>query len=332
LAQADGAAAAQAAARADTAALEAQTNAQAAYDQLWTDYYAAVDSTAQTYYDTMTASVDYAQAAYIEAVDYSLSAIDYYTDYAAEYAAYCYAYPWDCYTYTYDSASQTYVDVSYVSDQPVATVQVSDVTVNWAGAVNSPTSSAQAYEALVVFANDQLGTVVQPMYAGDLTQEIQIIYSYLPAEAEAYAALLSSADPAYWGILNGGAAAVGSFDCSAGCGGQNIPAELSNASAGVYMLTVSAGMPADDNAALQLITTVYPALNGLAFAKVENAEAGLTYMATTYGLGAGADGQGASLAKLVYAGITQANGQTVVYTLVAVGQAQVDAFFALMTP
>lgn len=155
---------------------------------------------------------------------------------------------------------------------------------------------------LATLPNDQLGMVVQPLYAGDATQEIQLILQTLPSQPEGYAALLAAVDPAYWGVLQGGVAAVGQFDCSSGCSGENIPAELSAASAGVYMLNVSDPMPTDSTAALNLITTVYPALNGLAFAEVTNAESGMAYMATAYGIGEDANGQGTSVAKVVYAG------------------------------
>jgi hypothetical protein len=315
---------------AQEAAQTAQNNAQQAYDQFWADYYTAVDYAAQSYYQTVTASVDYAQQAYYDALNYTTTTIDYYVDYAAEYAEYCYYYPWDCYSYAYDETSGTYTNVEYVSDQPVATVTTGTVAVNWSAVGNVPVSSAEAYEALVVFANDQLGTVVQPLYAGDATQEIQQIMTQLPAEVEGYAALLSGIDTAYWGILNGGVGVVGKLDCSTGCSGENIPAELSSGSAGIYMLSVASPMPADSAGALALITQVYPALNGLAFAEVTNVETGMAYMATAYGLGEDANGQGITLAKVVYTGVMSINNQTVVYALVGVGEAQLQAFFSLM--
>ena len=311
---------------------QTQNAAQQTYDQFWTDYYTAVDSAADVYYQTVTASVDYAQQAYYEALNYTVQTVDYYVDYATEYEQYCFYYSWDCYSYTYDENSGTYVNIEYVSDEPVATFTIEEVNVNWSDVPVEPTSSAEAYEAIVVFASEQLGMVVQPLYAGDATQEIQQIMTFLPPEAEAYAALLSGVDPAYWGILNGGVGVVGTLDCSSGCSGQDIPAELSAASAGVYMLTVTHPMPADSSAALDLITTVYPAFNGLAFAQIENVESGMAFMATTYGIGADASGQGTSVPKVVYAGVMQINNQTVVYGLVAVGEVQVTAFFNQFQP
>jgi hypothetical protein len=50
-------------------------------------------------------------------------------------------------------------------------------------------------------------------------------------------------------------------------------------------------------------------------------------MATAYGIGGG----GTSQAKVIYVGVLNNNGQTAVYALVAVGQAQIDAFFNQMT-
>ena len=306
-----------------------QDTAQQTYDQFWSDYYAAVDYAAQAYYNSVSSSVDYAYNAYIAAVDYTTAQIDYYIDYAAEYSEYCYYYPWECYSYVYDEVSTTYINIEYVSDEPTSYVTLEEFWISWAAA-GDPASSPEAYTALVVFANDQLGTTVQPLYAGDATQQIQVLIQNLPPEAEAYAALLSTVDTAYWGIFNGGVGVVGEMDCSAGCTTDDIPAELSDASAGVYMLNVSAPMPQDDAGALDLITTVYPRLNGLEFAAITDVETGYAYMATAYGVGVDANGQSVTVPKLVVSGVMQVEGVTVVYAVVAVGQAHIDAYYNLM--
>jgi hypothetical protein len=312
---------------------EALNAAQAAYDQLWADYYSAIDYAAETYYNTVAASADALYAAYEEALALTTQTVDYYLDYAATFAEYCYFYPWDCYSYAYNTATGMYEDVSYLSDQPAGEVALGEdaVAVNWpnlAGAV--PASSAEAYEALVVFANDQLGMVVQPLYAGTLTEEIAVLMHALPNSVQAYAALLVDAQ-AYWGIISGGAGAVAVGDCSAAapCAVESFPAALSNASAGVYMLWVGRPMPGSDADALDLVTTVYPALNGLSFSKVTDVQ-GYGFMANAYGVGTNGAGQPATVAKLVYAGVVQIEGQTVVYAMVVVGETYMSAFNDLL--
>lgn len=309
---------------------QAQDNAQQTYDQFWSDYYDAVDYAAQAYYNSVSSSVDYAYNAYISAVDYTTAQVDYYIDYAVEYAEWCYYYPWECYSYVYDETSNTYINIEYVSDQPTATVTLEEFLVNWSAIPVEPNSSAEAYSALVVFANDQLGITVQPLYAGDATPQIQSSLQYLPPEAEAYAALLSSMDGAYWGIFNGGVGVVGSFDCNAGCSLETIPAEFSDASSGVYMLNISAPMVNDDASALDLITTVYPKFNGLEFATIAEIESGYAYMATAFGVGIDDTGQSVTVPKLIVTGVTQVEGTTVVYSMVAVGQMHIDAYYNLM--
>ena len=308
---------------------EIQDNAQQIYDQFWSDYYTAVDYAAQTYYDSVSTSVDYAYTAYISAVDYTTAQIDYYVDYAEEYAQWCYYYPWECYSYVYDEISQTYVNIESVSDVPATTVTLEEFWIDWSSASTDPASTANAYTALVVFANDQLGITVQPLYAGDATYEIQIILQNLPEEAEAYAALLSSMEGAYWGIFNGGVGVVGDINCTNGCSNENIPAELSDASAGVYMLNVVSPMPQNDASALDLITAVYPRLNGLEFAAITDVETGYAYMATAFGVGVDDNGQSVAVPKLIVTGVMQVNGLTTVYATVAVGQASIDAYYNL---
>lgn len=315
------------------ATAEAQAQAQAAYDQFWANYYAAVGYAADAYLEAVVASVDEAYALYMDALNQTVAAIDYTLDYAAEYAEYCYYYPWDCYSYVYDETTGAYQNVEANSDQPAGEVTVGEVTAEatWPDTLDAPASSAEAYEALVVFASSQLGLVVQPLYAGALTEDIVLlIQQVLPDELQAYAALLASAQ-AYWGIVTGGVGAVAVGDCSAEtpCAPGDIPAALSDAAAGVYALRVAQTMPADAAGALDLITTVFPALNGLAFAQVADVETGLAFMATAYGVGVDADDHPVTVAKLIYAGVTPVEGQTVVYAMVAVGEAEIEAFYSL---
>jgi hypothetical protein len=310
---------------------QATTQAQAAYDQLWTDYYAAVDYTAQAYYDTVTASADYMLQTYYEAVDYAVQTVDYYLAYYDQYIAYCAAYPWDCYSYTYDVSTNTYYYVGETSDTPVSTTTIGDVTINVGYPVQAaPAPSAEAYEALVVFANDQLGAVVEPMYAGVATDSIQAVIAYLPDEVEAfYLNSTSISGASYWGLLNGGAAAVAVGDCSSGSCAvtqDNLSLQLSNASAGSYGIFASAAVPGTAEDALALITQVYPKLDGLAFSQITDVEQGFAFTSTAAGLGLDSiTGQPLSVAKVVYACVVNVDGQSFVYALVAVGEGYVEA-------
>lgn len=295
--------------------------AQQSYDQFWTDYYAAVDYTAQTYYDTVTASADYLYQTYVDAVNYTTAAVDYYIDYYDQYVAYCAAYPWDCYMYAYDAATNTYYYVGDVSDEPVATVEIGDVTIQGTYPTTlDPEPSADAYRSLVLFANDQLGAVVQPLYAGTATEEIAEVLAYLPDEIEAYAleTLIVSCD-AHWGILNGGAAGVATGYC------DGAPqAALSSNAAGMYGLHVDAAPPTTDAEALALVTQVFPKLEGLAFATIVDVEQGSAYTATTAGLGVDpVTGEALSVPKVILTGVVTIDGQPYVYALVLVGETYV---------
>ncbi|MBE2270907.1 MAG: hypothetical protein IAE80_21900, partial [Anaerolinea sp.] len=303
--------------------------AQQAYDQLWADYYAAVDYTAQAYYDTVTATADYMLQSYYAAVDYTTQAVDYYIDYYDQYAYYCTLYPWDCYSYAYDAATYTYYYVGDVSDTPAGTTTIGDVTINVGYPIQpTPIPSAEAYEALVLFANDQLGAVVEPLYAGAATDGVQSVLTYLPEEIEALMLnAMSISGAAYWGLLPGGAAAVAVGDCAVNCAitADNLSIQLSSGSAGAYGMLASAAAPTSPDTALQLITTVYPKLEGLAFAQITDVETGYAFTATTASVGYdAATQQPVSSAKVVYAGVVDVNGVPFVYALVAVGQGYVD--------
>lgn len=305
---------------------QAAAAAQQAYDQLWQDYYDAVDTTAQTYYDTVTATSDYLLQSYQEAVDYTTQAIDSYLVYADQYAGYCALYPWDCYSYAYDATVNTYVYVGDVSAAPVATVEIGDVSTQVTIPVTaSPQPSADAYEAIVLFANDQLGATVTPRYAGDATDAVQFVIDRLPAEMQAYVANATALSGAtYWALLQGGMAGVMVGDCTAGnCAitADNLDLHLSSSAAGIYGLLASGVTPATAEAALALITDVYPKLEGLAFAQVTDIDAGMAFTATAATLGVDpVTHQPVSAAKVVYAGVVDVDGQPFVYALVGVGE------------
>jgi hypothetical protein len=100
----------------------------------------------------------------------------------------------------------------------------------------------------------------------------------------------------------------------------------------VYALYAEAAMPSDAAGALDLITKVYPALEGLAFAQISDVE-GFAFTASAAGIGSDpVTGATLSVAKVIYAGVVSVNGKTVVYTLVGVGQPYVDVISGAQIP
>lgn len=304
---------------------EATDNAQEAYDEFWDDYYDAVDETADTYYETTTSVADYYYDVYVDAVDYTVEAVDYYVDYAEQYADYCSTYSWDCYSYAYDESTNTYVYVGDVSINAVASTEAGEVTTTETIVAAEPMPSAEAYEAVVLFANDHLAAVVEPLYAGNATTEMSALLNNLPTHVSAH--LLNTttiAGESYWALLSGGSAAVVVGDCTDGeceVNEQNLSLLLSSESSGVYGLLAATSYPASSSDALQLITDVYPKLEGLAFTELTDIE-GHNYTATAASLGYDAAlGQSVSVVKVIYAGVVDVNGQPYVYAFVAVGEA-----------
>lgn len=314
-----------------TGTAQAQAAAQAAYDLYWADYYTAVSTAAL---ETYNLTLSNAESLYQEAVALAYTAIDTYDEAAAYYATYCLYYPWDCYAYAYDAAAGVYQNVEALSQTPAGQVVMGelDSTIDTAAAlaVETLASSPEAFEAIVVFANDQLGASVEPLYAGSLTQDIANYLMYLPDEIVAYASLFSDVTT-YWGLLRGGVAGVAIVDCATDmiCAVENLAVELSDSSGGLYALVVAAPMPADADAALGLITTVFPKLNGLPFSQIMDMDEGLAFLATAYGVGVDNNGQPLTVAKLIYTGVVNLEGQTMVYALVAVGETQIQAFYGL---
>ena len=132
----------------------------------------------------------------------------------------------------------------------------------------------------------------------------------------------------YWGLLNGGVAAVAVGDCApeADCwvNSDTLELALSSSSTGAYGLIAASTIPATADKALALITQVYPKLEGLAFSQITNIETGMAFTATAAGIGLDPETQQPlSVAKVVYAGVVDFNGQPFVYALVAVGESHV---------
>ncbi|MCI0394514.1 MAG: hypothetical protein L0332_19890 [Chloroflexi bacterium] len=327
------------------AATQAQAAAQDAYEQLWHDYYAAVDYAAQAYYDTVTAAIDYGaetfEAYYDEAVQSAYEVVDYYYNTYYDWTAYCALYPWDCYQYTYDEATGTYMTNETVNNyyytyttgqaapattEAMPTTQAPAPAPAQAPAISPPAPSEAAYEAIVVFANDQLGATVEPMYAGEVTEEVLALLQMLPVYAQnaAYTAVNVST-ASYYALLQGGVAAVSVGECAEGSTCQlssDIPAELSNASLGVYALQTAEALPATAAEALELLTLVYPRLTGLDFTQVTSTDVtipGYAFTATTTSA-ALINGQPGFVTKVVFAGVASVDGRTVVYATVGLGE------------
>ncbi len=308
----------------EQAADDATAAASERYDTFWADYYEAVDETADTYYDTTTAVADYYLDVYVEAVDYTTEAVDYYVDYAEQYDDYCATYPFDCYSYTYDYSTNTYYYTGDISTEPAGTAEAGTVTTTETLTVADPEPSVDAYRAVVLFANDHLAAAVEPLYAGSATPEVGQQLALLPDQISAR--VLNSttvAGETYWGLLNGGVAGVMVGDCTDGecvVTNVNLSILLSSESAGVYGLLADAPYPPDSSVALQLITDVYPKLDGLAFTQLTDVD-GYAFTASAAGLGYDETTQSSvSVTKVIYAGTVEVEGQPFVYVLVGVGE------------
>lgn len=321
---------------------QAVAQAQDAYEQMWEDYYEAVDYAAEMYYDSVTGAIDYGAETYEEyynqAVAQAQQAVNSYYEYYNDYLTYSEMYPWDSYAYTYDEATGQYVTNETVNNYYYnyttgSSESAADITIPTSATVSqavttlpipqAPAPSQEAYETIVVFANDQLGAVVTPAYAGEVTQETLALLASLPAQAQnpLYNAQ-NMAVQAYYGLLNGGVAGVALGDCSEGASCQlsgDIPADISSAALGSYALTTAEAMPASPGDALELITLVYPKLTGLQFTQATDVP-GYAFSAMTSSV-ALENGQPTIVAKAVFAGVINANGRTIVYATVGLGEA-----------
>jgi hypothetical protein len=127
---------------------------------------------------------------------------------------------------------------------------------------------------------------------------------------------------AYYGLLNGGVAAVALGDCSEGAGCQlsgDIPADVSSVALGSYAIQTAEVMPTTPGDALELIKLVYPKLTGLQFTQAADVP-GYAFSAVTSSV-ALQNGQPTFVTKVVFAGVISANGRTVVYATVGLGEA-----------
>ena len=189
--------------------------------------------------------------------------------------------------------------------------------------LTTPTASPDAERVLVEFAQQQLGIVIKPIYAGNATDKADALLKALPPEIQsAMNKMPDLATQSYWGLLGNGVATVNIGECAAGAvctvGGEN-ELELNSASLGIYVLRVSDPTPTDADAALALVQQTFPGLKGLSFSPVENEEIkGYAFYVLVPGVDLGA-GQAAIAAKSVIAGTTDVNGKTVVYAAVGLG-------------
>jgi hypothetical protein len=104
---------------------------------------------------------------------------------------------------------------------------------------------------------------------------------------------------------------------------------LSSSSAGAYAVYANTAVPSEAAGALALITKVFPALEGLAFAQITDIPSGSAFTATAAGLGTDpATDQSLSVAKVIYAGVVDVDGTPLVYALVDVGQPYVNLLAA----
>lgn len=190
-------------------------------------------------------------------------------------------------------------------------------------------SSAEAEAVISDFASIHLGAAFDPLYAGQYgggrlaaqssSDSLDAVLAQLPAEAQQYiSALQNLSGEAYWGVFSNGVGAVGLGDCT----GTNCSIDMDNLD--FYITTISGGLyavytpaaPASAADALNLIVAIYPGLT----------DAGLQQVSTETGYVFEAVGVSGSTAttSLYYAGTISSAGQTLVYTLVAVGQGYVD--------
>jgi hypothetical protein len=168
-----------------------------------------------------------------------------------------------------------------------------------------------------------LGAVVGPVYAGEVTQETidLLAATALPEVQNSLYAAQNMGTANYYALLNGGVAALVLGDCSQEANCQlsgDVPADLSKVSLGVYALQTAETMPGNANEALQLVTLVYPKLAGLQYTQVADVP-GYAFSATTTSVALDAE-QPTFVTKVVFAGVTEVNGQTAVYAAVGLGE------------
>jgi hypothetical protein len=199
-----------------------------------------------------------------------------------------------------------------------------------------PTGSSEAEVAVSNFASIYLGIQPDLLYAGNLsesasggagklldsgTASLEAIMSQLPAEAQTFLASASSMSGAmYWGVWQTGAGIVAVGDCTSNpnctISMDDLHVYLTQSSGGLYS-TYTKTVPASAADALNLILATYPGLNGLAFKSSSYTSTGYAFQSEVVSLGS------SSTIEIVYAGVVNSGGQSLVYAWVAVGEGYV---------
>lgn len=189
-----------------------------------------------------------------------------------------------------------------------------------------PTSIPEAETAITSFAQEQLGISVNLLYAGNASEGIKTFLKALPSEVQA---LMEStpelANQSHWGLLNNGVAIVGIGTCGEDAGicsvdeGNNLQAQLTAASLGVYALQHSGAMPSDAAAAEALLKEAFPALALHTFTQADDNELqGYHFYSVDVNFALNQPLATGS-AKTITMGISEFQGQVVIYAAVGVG-------------
>jgi hypothetical protein len=199
--------------------------------------------------------------------------------------------------------------------------------------LSAPTPSEDAQAAISQFNQERLGSKIQVVYAGNLTNTIQPVLQRLPPSIQA--AMLDGiniSSVSYWGLLSGGVAMVTVGDCTTDIAfctitSDNLSDQLSNASAGIYAVVVKEN-PAAAQAAATLIRATFPKLDLLLLNPIDTIESGFAFSAVTTNTGYDVYSKQATLVpEVIYAGTVPygSSGRTLVYALVALGEGYVRA-------
>jgi hypothetical protein len=245
-----------------------------------------------------------------------------YLTYSEEAEAACALAPWECARYAWDAVTGTYIDNRGLSSAPFGTAPLADVPAASLPAVTSGAPSAEAYQAIALFAAEHLAMRVEPLYAGSFSADVSRVLGYLPLEVRAHLAqVAASGEQVYWGLWQGGAGGVFFADCAPPQTCQVVnaftPTSADN-EAGAYTLFVPDAMPATPEAALTLLTRVYPALMGMGFTQASDISTG--YAFTSRYITVLPDGMGGQLTASTRAyltGVMQISGRTLTYAIAA---------------
>jgi hypothetical protein len=235
----------------------------------------------------------------------------------------CAAAPWECARYAWDAVSGVYIDNRGLSSAPFGAAPLGALPSAALPAPGSSSPSAEAYQALTLFAaTEQLMIAIEPLYAGSFSADVSRVLGYLPPEVRAYIAALSEgAEAAYWGLWQGGAGGVFFAECSppATCVIDNaFNIGTADNEAGVYTLFVPEMMPASPEAALALLTRVYPALMGMGFTQLSDISAGYAFTSRYVTIVSdGSGGQMAASTVTYLTGVMQIAGRTLTYAIAA---------------